>query len=298
MRAVVGACRAQQVDTFVDLNFDRNVWLFPGAVEGLERRIHVLHHATQYAFSNRNAAGKIRTLFLREYLQRLASHGDLIVTHTRRATEILAEIIPTNATLQLPYPVRVSRNVPANELDQSIGIPVLLFVGQAREEKGLADLLAAMQLLRRDAIVRVVGPQRPQVKRDLTRQSPGISIDWIDTFVDDAELSSYFHAASLVITPYRNSFAQDGGASGVLLDALAHGKPLLTSDALADQLPAGFSGAVITRAEDQTSLAEGLEHSLQNLARLTEKAATEGPDFIAEHHTFDAYVAELLDATS
>jgi len=295
MRAVVEACRAKQVDTFVDLNLDKNVWLLPGAVKRLERRIHVLHHATQYAFSNREATGKIRTVVLRRYLQYLAGRGDLIVTHTGRATEILAEIIPTSAILQLPYPVRVVQK--ASEPHQESTIPVLLFVGQARREKGLSDLLAAMQLLHRDAIVRVVGPQRQEVKSDLTQQSPGISIDWIDAFVSDAELSSNFHAASLVVTPYRNSFARNGGASGVLLDTLAHGKPLLTTDALADQLPVGYSGAVVTRAEDPTSLAEGLEHSLQNLARLTREAATNGPAFIADHHPFDAYVEKLLDAT-
>jgi glycosyltransferase involved in cell wall biosynthesis len=155
-----------------------------------------------------------------------------------------------------------------------------------------------MQLLRPNATLRIVGRQRQEVKEGLIRQYPGIELEWIDAFVSDAELSNQFRVASLVVAPYRIGFARDGGASGVLLDALAHGKPLLTTEALADQLPAGYPGAVVVKAEDAAHLAEGIEHSLRDLPTLTPAASAAGPAYIDRHHSFKGYVEKLLGTGS
>ncbi|HLC41097.1 MAG TPA: glycosyltransferase [Methylomirabilota bacterium] len=299
LRAVTSTCRDQGVDLFVDLNLDKNIWLIPRSLEQINRRFHVLHQTHQYRFEGRTASGRIRTLALRTILRRLADRGAQVVVHTPRAFATLQAILPRESIVKLGYPIRPV--MAADESDSGEtepSRPSVLFVGQARHEKGLSDLLEAASRLPEAAIIRIVGQQRPDVRQELSSRFTAVPVEWIDRFVSEAELENQYRAASLIATPYRTSFGRDGGASGVLLETLAHGKPALTTETLRDQLPAEYGGAVVVPAEDITAISEGLSRALHTLPAFTKASSKEGPAFIGRNHTFESYVARLAGETS
>jgi glycosyltransferase involved in cell wall biosynthesis len=116
--------------------------------------------------------------------------------------------------------------------------------------------------------------------------------------VSDAELKELFGKAAIVAVPYREVFRRHGGASGVLLQALAQGKPLLATDAVADQLPAEYDGAVVVPAGNPLALVDGLEHALRTLSKLTYAAMANGPRFVEQRHTFNGYARALLTGSA
>ena len=205
MRIGVEQSLAIGIDVFVDLNLDRNIWLLPRSLNRVDRRFHVLHHAHQY-LARQNPYELARTRFLRAYLRFLTQRGDVIIVHTPRAVDILSEATHPQALLHVPYPIRIPLSVPRASPGNDLGRPILLFVGQARKEKGLPDILEAMEGIQSDALLRVVGPQQQQVRTGIARRFPSVSIDWVDSYVSEPELRSHLHAASLIVTPYRRSF--------------------------------------------------------------------------------------------
>lgn len=297
LRTVTRFCRDRDVDLFVDLNLDKNIWILPASLGRLRTRIHVLHHVTQYVREVRTKAERGKTRYLRSALKRLAARGDSLVVHTAQAAEILGEMVPSESILELGYPIRVKGSVDHQVPQDKPKNPVILFVGQARREKGLSDLLSAAALISKEVTVRVVGPQKPEVRRELEERFTQSSVVWVDKFVDESELDQHYRSASLVATPYRTSFAIDGGASGVLLEALAHGKPLLTTTAVSRQLPTDYSGAVVVEADDVVALSDGIHKALEDLPHLTSSAESLGPVFVNQKHSYESYVAHLVGKT-
>jgi glycosyltransferase involved in cell wall biosynthesis len=299
LKNVARACVDREVDTLVDLNLDRNVWLLPKTLDLIGRHAHVLHHANQYTFEGRTAAGRGRTVILRALLRRLADHGAQIIVHTSRAFELLETVIPPSSILKLGYPVRrIANGEDSLRADEGIGRPRMLFVGRARHEKDLARLLAAVSRLPDPLVVRIVGRQDQHVRRELERENATLPIEWVDRYVTDSELSAEYHAASLVAVPYRSSFGMHGGASGVLLQTLAYGKPAITTSALEDQLPNDYKGAVVVPAEDTQALTEGIRHAMETLSDMSNEASVAGPEFIERSHSFRAYVTTLFGRES
>jgi glycosyltransferase involved in cell wall biosynthesis len=280
---------------FVDLDFDRNVWVIPRSHASIPARRHVLHHTNQYIAEDRGIMGGLRTAVLRRYLNRLTDQGTQIIVHTRRAREVLEPKAAPNTILQFGYPIHREWVLNA---DTHIAVdhhrPKVLFVGRARREKGLQDLIEAVGRLGLDVVIQVAGPQDVAVLSSLQRSSPTVKIEWFDKFVPDVELLELFRAASIVAVPYRGAFGRHGGASGVLLQALAQAKPLITTDAVADQLPTGYDGAVVVPPDDAVALAEGLEHALQRVDQLSRAAVAAGPSFVSTHHTFSGYINALF----
>lgn len=288
-------CQQRSVDLFVDLNLDKNIWILPTSIGRIRWRVHVLHHAHQYLLEGKRDSGLVRTRFLRRRLKGLASRGDLFVVHTSRSAGILGEVVPTKSILQLGYPVRSGIEPQREVPDDQPRIPIILFVGQARHEKGLPELLSAIDRISHQVAVQVVGPQRPDVRHELEAQFPQLSVIWEDRFVEASTLEARYRSASLVATPYRSTFGRDGGASGVLLEALAHGKPLLATTAVSQQLPTGYQGAVVVEPDDPAALTDGLQVAIDSLPELAAVAAVQGPLFIKNNHSFDSYVASLLE---
>jgi glycosyltransferase involved in cell wall biosynthesis len=202
--------------------------------------------------------------------------------------------VAPNSILQIGYPIHqewiLTGDTPVEIKDDRTHI---LFVGRARREKGLEDLLEAAARLARDVVIQVAGPQDVTLIRSIQRSFPSVEVEWFDKFVSDKELMELFGQASIVAVPYREAFRRHGGASGVLLQAVAQAKPLLTTDAVADQLPTGYGGAVIAPADDGLALAEGLESALERLGKLTDAAVAVGPSFVGAHHTFSRYISAL-----
>jgi glycosyltransferase involved in cell wall biosynthesis len=296
LHRVAALCQTQDVDSIWELNLDKNVWALPSSLERTRTRIHVLHHAHQYTYAHRSNLGKVRTAVLRRRLARLTGRSARVVVHTNRAKDVLSGFVSEERITAQPYPVTsASQSTPEPPRNAPAGTPRLLFVGQARSEKGLPVLLEAIQNTQSLWSLDIVGKQKPDVRRDLEARFPMDRVQWIDRFVNDEELRRHYAEASLLVLPYRASFGDDGGASGVLLEGLGAGIPLLTTPTLQDQLPPDYPGAVVAASHEPGALATSLESSRGRLASLQKGALEAGPAYIRSHHTYEAYVATLLE---
>lgn len=287
MRIVADAER-RGADTFIDLFLDKNVWA-AGGVGALPHRVHILHHASQYDLEARHGAAAARTRFLRHRLRRLAERGAMVVVHTPRAAEILGDGVPAERLRIVGYPVVAPRLRPEGIRS---GPPVLLFTGAGRPEKGLDRLIHAMSYLESDAELRVVGLQ-PSAILDSLGSTPG-PITWVNRRVTDQELWAEYQAASIAVLPYNRSFGEHGGPSSVLLEVLGRGIPVVTTAALAPQLPSA-GGAVVAESDSPRDLAAAIDSAVDRLAELTSAARQTGPDFVARNHSFTAYSDALRE---
>ena len=258
------------------------------------RPIHVLHRITQYRFEGRTRSGRARTSYLRHHLKKLTEHGARVVVHTEAAAEVLTEFVADVAVDVIGLPVGTQ-----NELVERVSapqlhdVPVLLFVGTARPEKGLETLLEAATVVGTDVVVAVAGRQPDGTREKLTRQFPHVSVEWSDRFLSRSELDKAYAASTLVVLPYRSSY-DTGAASGVMWETLSYGRPLVTSSSLADHLPPGYEGAIVCEASGP-SLAACLREALSILPQLQKNAHNQGPRIIMSNHTYEHYVAAALE---
>lgn len=146
------------------------------------------------------------------------------------------------------------------------------------------------------AQIRIVGRQHESTRSRLTTQYPDVQAEWLDRFVNDDTLRTEYEQADLAVLPYRSTFGDHGGPSSVLLETLSAGVPIVTTSALADQLPPGYLGAVVSASDSISSLTRALQSALAALDQLTSEADLAGPRFIADNHTFSTYLNQLLQA--
>ena len=290
MRRVAAIGRRLGATAFIDLYLDKNVWA-SGAVRSYDKTVHVVHHAIQYRSDVRRGWAGVRTAILRRQLRRMVNRGANVLVHTQRAAEIIGDAARVQVQI-VGYPVPVSS--PRARRDRQ-DPPILLFTGAGRFHKGLDILIDALPLVHSHVRLRVVGAQPPGLRETL---DPGDSsfITWIDRRVTDDELWEEYEHASLAILPYRHIFGGDGGASGVLLEMLGCGLPIVTTPGLSAQLPPDRRGAVVADSDNPADLANAIDIALDRLDELTDEASEVGPRFIAENHTYDRYVEALASA--
>jgi glycosyltransferase involved in cell wall biosynthesis len=293
MRRVAAMGRAMGAQVFIDLYLDKNVWV-AGAVRSFDSRVHVLHHAIQYRTDVRRGWARVRTAFLRRRLGRMTRRGAIILVHTSRAAEIIGRAVDARGMRIVGFPVPMSP--PPTRRDRP-DPPVLLFTGAGRPDKGLDLLIHALDLMDHRARLRVVGSQPSGVRQNIDRDEFR-GITWVDRRVTDDELWEEYGRASLAVLPYRQSYGDEGAPSSVLLEMLAFGVPVVTTRALADQLPADGRGAVVADSEDPSDLAQALDSALGRLEDLSREAIQAGPAFIAANHTYDHYVEALAMAAN
>lgn len=269
--------------TLVDLFLDKQIWAIGG--NRLPQAVHVLHHAEQYA--PREGTAGLRTKYLRLRLARQLRGGSVIVVHTARTLAILDGVAPPEQAVLLGYPVEP---LPPNRGSGS-DRPQLLFVGAGRREKGLDLLLPALRRL--DADLRVVGRQAPGLIEALTASYPDVVVTWVEGFTSRETLHEEYRRADIAVLPYRSEFGRHGGPSSVLLETLSAGLPIVTTTALADQLPAGYTGAVIAESDSVESLEWALRLAIDSLGDLIRGARRGGPVYVGEKHSFRSYVRGL-----
>jgi glycosyltransferase involved in cell wall biosynthesis len=206
----------------------------------------------------------------------------------------MAEVVPDAELTLIGYPVDPP---PPVLRAPTPGPPTLLFAGSARPEKGLETLLIAMSLTTEELRVRVVGRQDPTIRAGLEKLANG-RVTWVDDYVPAEDLAAAYQSATLAVVPYTKWFGRHGGASGILLGALAFATPAVVSASIASQLPDGYRGAIVVEPESPEALAEGIDGALKSIDALTEGASAQGPEFIREHHSFPGYARELVGAVT
>jgi glycosyltransferase involved in cell wall biosynthesis len=109
---------------------------------------------------------------------------------------------------------------------------VVLFFGNLERYKGLDILLRAFDQIGPRLPLRLViagrcadARLRAEISEQIEASPNRASIQWLDGFVPDEEVASVFHAADVLVMPYR---AID--QSGVIFMAMATGLPIVASD--------------------------------------------------------------------
>jgi glycosyltransferase involved in cell wall biosynthesis len=211
--------------------------------------------------------------------QRLYERFDAIVVHSehgrRRLSGELAldptrvHVIPHGVFEHLASGVAAAETPPL-ETEK----PVVLCFGLMRPYKGIDLLLEAWAEVD-DAELWIAGMPRMDIA-PLKRAAPP-NVRFVPRFITDAELPGYFHAAHLVVLPYREI-----DQSGVLFTALAFGKPLLVSDVGGFPEIAATGAARMFAAGDAGALGAALRQLLGDrpaLAAMAEnaRALAQGP---------------------
>lgn len=196
-------------------------------------------------------------------LDTLFSLDPFVIPHLRQLSH-------QTQAVHLPDPVEVAAPVALSQVEalrQHLGIEagrrVLLLFGALTERKGVFPLLEALAELPPDCCQQIclllVGESKiaAQIDAQLVklRQAQPLQAIAHYQFVPEAAVQVYFHLADLVLAPYQRHV----GMSGILLQAAAARKPVLSSDY-------GLMGAMVHRyglglAVDATrpaAIAEGI----------------------------------------
>lgn len=165
----------------------------------------------------------------------------LVVYHDRLAQALVDDFdVPVERIRVLPLMVPPERAPAIGTTPACDDTPTVLFFGTLRNNKGVRELLEAINLVTADVRWIIAGRGEP-VLEDLVRRTaesqPNLEarLGWVDA---DGK-AALFGAAELVVLPY-TSFASQ---SAVLHDAYSHGRPVVVTDV-------GALGSTVL--EDQT----------------------------------------------
>jgi glycosyltransferase involved in cell wall biosynthesis len=204
----------------------------------------------------------------RRLTRRALAPADLIVTFSRAVEEPLRGIVPDAdiRTLKLPPLVDVGRTRDDSVWRDRLGPlhgPVVLFFGNVRAYKGLADLIDAFPLVRRwvDATLVVAGTFFEPLER-YRRQAEVLGVEgairFFPDYVANEDVPGLFALADVVALPYRSA-----EHSGVLAQAALAGRPVVAT--AVGELPETLGDrGVIVPPGDPPALAEGLIRALEN----------------------------------
>ena len=164
-------------------------------------------------------------------------------------------------------------------------VPEILFFGNVREYKGLADLLEALPLVRRrvDARLVVAGTFFEPLERfreQARRLGVGEHVEFVSEYVPDERVPALFARSDVVALPYRSA-----PGSGVLGQAAVTGRPVVAT--AVGSLPelVGERG-VLVAPRDPAALADGLARALRNPPPpplLDESAWDRWAEFVLSH---------------
>lgn len=186
----------------------------------------------------------------------------------------------------------------ADDLPDGVVSPTILFVGRLAAKKGIADLLAAMQLEPLSAIdpclvIAGSGPQREPLEQQVRDAGLDDRV-FFPGFVSGVEKAAYFRTADVVALP--SVVTEDGDAEGlpvVLLESLAAGNVIVASDAsnAGELIKSGEQGFIVPERDPHalaSSLAGALTLSPERLRTLRRNARRTARDFawpvIARRH--------------
>jgi glycosyltransferase involved in cell wall biosynthesis len=165
--------------------------------------------------------------------------ADRLLVHSERLRDDLAEFLgrgdqpPIAVTPHGVWTPGTSADIP-REMAKSQGPRRLLFFGTIRRNKGLDLLFRAAEQLREFEFTIAGEPREAEYFRvevvpriEQLRQS-GIRIELIDRFIPEQEVPAVFAAHDAIVLPYTEEFTAQ---SGVVFLAIAHGTPVVASEA-------------------------------------------------------------------
>ena len=212
-----------------------------------------------------------------------------IVVHSKRARDTLAGLgVAPDMIEVIDHPVFDENVGPLPAAPQGA---TLLFFGLIREYKGLDVLLNALpEIARRVPAARLVvagDPIDPVEPLRALAAELGVAdrVEWRLHFVPRDEIAALMGSATLVVLPYRQI-----DASGVLADALGHGRPAVVSDlGHVGETVRRFGAGATVPPEDPTALAAACARLLVDRRALAEAFA--GVEAARAALTWDAAAA-------
>jgi glycosyltransferase involved in cell wall biosynthesis len=148
------------------------------------------------------------------------------------------------------------------------GLPVVLAVGQLAERKGFAQLVAACDVVRDQGhrfVCRIIGsgPRRGDLEELIAALSLGDTVSLEGALPHDAVVDHYRRATMVVLPCVRTADGDVDGIPNVLVEAMAFGIPVVSSDlpALRELITNGVDGLLVP-AGDVECLADAVRRLL------------------------------------
>jgi len=227
---------------------------------------------------------------LRPVLRALVRRSDAVTAISSYTAAALRDLVPSADPVLIPFGATVEVVEQTPPRPAATGRPfTVLFVGRLVERKGVSVLLDAIQRLRpqRDVRLEIVGdgPLRHGLERHAAELDLGEAVRFRG-LVDDEQLARrYVECDAFVLPAVIDSKGDTEGLGVVLLEALAHGRPVIASavggitDIVRDSetgllVPAGEADALaaaIQRLVDSPALAQelanrGQRHVIENFS--------------------------------
>jgi len=196
---------------------------------------------------------RLGTLVERQLLRLLYRRPDALVVHHQRLADVLMSDFAVGSDRVHVVPHQVFP-VPGRPGPRPDGVPMVLFFGALRANKGLEVLAQAVELLDPDLVrFHIAGrgdSATEQAVRRLAERHRHVDVELGHATLDRKR--ALFRDASIVVLPYRTFASQ----SGVLHDAYGHGRPVVVTDvgALGETVREDRTGLVVG-AGDPTALA-------------------------------------------
>lgn len=270
-------------------------WLAPVHFARLRRRglglVATVHNVANFGHSSRSYMRVSQRCWKSGWRQCSA-----LVVHTEGLRATLADFLgpghpPIFVVRHAVWEERALPPAPAEP--PRVGEPSrLLFFGMIRPNKGLHVLLRSLKRLP-DCRLTVVGEPEGQRYfedvRALAAALPEGQVEIVSQFVAESEIAGFFDRAHLVALPYTEFAAQ----SGVLQQAVAHGRPVVATDVggLGESVRDWGIGAVVA-AGDEAALAAGITRMLRPDAY---RAAALATTRVRDEHTWTEMAEATLD---
>jgi len=192
----------------------------------------------------------------------------------------------------LPLPHMVPAEILANKHDKNGQSVCFSYFGEARLEKGYDLLVEALQRLQRipewrDVRFKVHSYHHPRYRMETwTEQLRGMpEVECISEPMDSNSYYRMLLESDLILMPYRRStyFAR---SSGIFVDALAAGKPVIaTQDTWMSEQLKHFGAGTLCRDSDSGDLARAMIEAKKSLPQMKERASSGKQAWVEAHNT-------------
>lgn len=252
---------------------------------GLGPLTRIYRHTRQMALRHLVTSGRLDGVFVH------SRTAHLRVSARRRSSNHFSLVHDPS-----PPPALIEQSAARAQLGLPLDLPLLLFFGGLREDKGPDLLIRAVQQTESECLVVFAGvDERSALQRLAGRLRSGPPWPRVlirEGFVPEPDVPLYFRAADVVMLPYRRSF---GGTSGVLQQAAAAARPVIAAD-VGDVGPTvrEWGLGLVVRPEDPAALAAAIDQFLASRDRLSSELGEAAARF-ARETSWGRLAEDLLD---